>query len=293
MRKPSRFNALILSCCIFVAAFAIMGCNASSQVAPPANAAAASGGAEMALIPAGKFNMGSESGNADEQPKHEVLISSFLMDCAEVTQEQYDKFALGNPSHFKGSKLPVEQISWADAALYCNARSRAEGLTPCYDEQTAECNFAANGYRLPTEAEWEYACRAGSTADYGFGNDPRSLKDHAWHADNAAKKTHAVRQKRPNAWGLHDMHGNVAEWCNDRYSEQYYASSPPENPPGPNDGERYVLRGGAWNCRAEQCRSSSRAAEDPGFQDACFARDAIGFRCVRTTPPATGSPTQP
>ena len=281
------------SCCALVATFTTVGCNSSSQVAPPATPATDSGSAEMALIPAGKFIMGSESGNADEQPKHEVLISSFLMDCAEVTQEQYDKFALGNPSHFKGPKLPVEQISWADAALYCNARSRAEGLTPCYDEQTAESNSAANGYRLPTEAEWEYACRAGSTADFGFGNDPRSLKDHAWHADNAGKKTHAVRQKRPNAWGLYDMHGNVAEWCNDRYSEQYYASSPPENPQGPKDGERYVLRGGAWNCRGEQCRSSSRAAEDPGFQDACFARDAIGFRCVRTAPPATGNPPQP
>ena len=103
----------------------------------------------------------------------------------------------------------------------------------------------------------------------------------AWFAENADAKTHATGQKRPNAWGLCDMLGNVAEWCNDVYEPGYYAKSPEANPRGPAKGEQCVLRGGAWNSRAEACRSSARAGEDPGFEDACFARDAIGFRCVR------------
>ena len=123
----------------------------------------------------GSFTMGSSSGAADEQPEHSVSVDAFLMDRTEVTQQQYDKLALGNPSHFKGKSLPVEQISWADAALYCNLRSRSEGLQPCYDEETAECDFQASGYRLPTEAEWEYACRAGGQADQALAGSSREL----------------------------------------------------------------------------------------------------------------------
>jgi len=148
----------------------------------------------------------------------------------------------------------------------------------------AACNFAASGYRLPTEAEWEYACRAGTTSAYGFGDDPRLLAEYAWFADNANKQTHPVGTKKPNAWGLFDMHGNVAEWCNDVYDAAYYGASPAKNPTGPERGERYVLRGGAWDSRAGSCRCAYRVGEAPGSQDACFARDAIGFRCVRRAP---------
>jgi formylglycine-generating enzyme required for sulfatase activity len=235
----------------------------------------------MVLIPAGTFQMGSRNGQDDEQPVHVVSVDAFWMDRTEITQAQYGKYVLGNPSHFKGPNRPIEMIRWADAALYCNKRSLAEGLEPCYNEETAECIFSADGYRLPTEAEWEYACRAGSTADYAFGDDVRALKQHAWFADNAAKTTHPVAQLKPNAWGLFDLHGNVAEWCNDIYDKAYYKTSGAKNPTGPVDGNKYVLRGGAWNATSKACRSAYRVGEDPGFQDACFARDAIGFRCVR------------
>ncbi len=235
----------------------------------------------MVRIPGGWFEMGSENGEPDEKPVHKVWIDEFLLDRCEMTQEAYGRFILGNPSHFKAPQRPVEQVSWANAALYCNKRSAAEGLTPCYNEETAECNFAADGYRLPTEAEWEYACRAGTKDDYYFGRDAKMLKVHAWFEENASRQTQPVAQKKPNPWGLFDMCGNVAEWCNDMYSEGYYAVSPEKNPTGAKESEKYVLRGGAWNSSAAMCRSARRVGEEPGFQDACFALDAIGFRCAR------------
>ena len=238
----------------------------------------------MVLIPAGSFRMGSSGGSPDQQPVHEVALDAFLMDRYEVTQEQYTQLAPLNGSHFKGPHRPVEMISWADAALYCNLRSQAEGLTPCYNEDTVACNFDADGYRLPTEAEWEYACRAGTIGEYAFGSGAAALKDHAWYGANAGKQTHPVGQKRPNAWGLYDMHGNVAEWCHDVYAADYYQHSPVQNPRGPQTGDKYVLRGGAWNSSAEACRTAQRVGETPGFQDSCFARDAIGYRCVRKPP---------
>jgi formylglycine-generating enzyme required for sulfatase activity len=134
------------------------------------------GGVEMVLIPAGSFEMGSRGGPDNEAPVHSVWIDAFLMDKYEVTQAEYEKMELPNPSHFKGSDLPVEMINWAQAAMYCNLRSRAEGLEPCYNEDNSACNFDGAGYRLPTEAEWEYACRAGSTTEYAFGNEPEETQ---------------------------------------------------------------------------------------------------------------------
>ncbi len=227
--------------------------------------------------------MGSEHGSPDESPVHRVWIASFLIDRYEVSQEHYAKLVGENPSCFPGPGSPVDTVNWADAALYCNLRSLAEGLEPCYDEETWECDFEASGYRLPTEAEWEYACRAGTDTPYSFDGDARKLSQYGWFKENSSKQTHARGQKKPNAWGLYDMHGNVSEWCNDVYSRTYYRTSSPRNPRGPENGEIRVLRGGAWNYSAESCRSFSRTGENFRVMDACIA-ESIGFRCVRAVP---------
>ena len=241
-------------------------------------------GVAVILIPGGSFMMGSEKGQQDESPRHKVTVSPFAMDKFEVTQDQYAAFEMPNPSHFKDPRRPVEQVRWSDAALFCNERSRREGLEPCYDEITFECNFEAGGYRLPTEAEWEYAARAGTDTGYDFGA-ARELKTHACYSDNSNKRTDLVGKRKPNRWGLHDMHGNVLEWCNDVYSPAYYAQSPVTDPRGPAEGEKRVMRGGAWNSGAAACRAAARYGESPGIADACFARDTFGFRCVRRLTP--------
>ncbi len=157
-----------------------------------------------------------------------------------------------------------------------------EGLQPCYDLKTWECNFDANGYRLPTEAEWEYACRAGTKTAYFFGNDPSKLTDYAWFDKNSGGQPQPVGQKLPNPWGLYDMYGNVWQWCNDFYKVDYYQEAPKENPRGPKTGETKVVRGGAWKFSAQNCRSGYRYNEDPGYADVCFGYDIYGFRCVRS-----------
>ncbi|HOZ47015.1 MAG TPA: SUMF1/EgtB/PvdO family nonheme iron enzyme [Candidatus Hydrogenedentes bacterium] len=238
-------------------------------------------GVPMILVPGGAFTMGSTEGADDEAPPHTVSVSSFAMDTYEVTQDQFANAQEPNPSHFKGPRRPVEQIRWSDAALFCNIRSRMDGLEPCYDEFSFECHFDASGYRLPTEAEWEYAARAGADTVYDFGNDARELKAYACYANNATEKTDESGRKRPNRWGFHDLYGNVAEWCHDAYSATYYAESPETDPRGPDEGVKRVMRGGAWNSGADACRATARAAESPGITDACFARDTFGFRCVR------------
>ncbi len=237
---------------------------------------------EMAQLPGGAFMMGDK--DEVDAPPHEVVVSPVYMDKHLVTQEQYQNIMGDNPSRWKADKNPVEQVRWSDAVKFCNARSRLEGLQPCYNLETWQCDFEANGYRLPTEAEWEYACRAGTQTTYFFGNDVSKLGDHAWFDKNSGGHPQPVAQKRPNPWGLCDMIGNVWQWCNDFYQVDYYQQSPRENPRGPKEGENKVVRGGAWKFSGDNCRSGYRYNEAPGYVDVCFGYDIYGFRCVRNAP---------
>ncbi len=256
----------------------LAGCNRSEPDDAPSEIKTESG-AVMVQLPAGWFTMGDEN-EVDAKP-HEVYVSEFYIDKYLVTQEQYQKVMGENPSRWKGSMNPVEQVRWSDAVRYCNARSRLEGLEPCYDLKTWQCNFDADGYRLPTEAEWEYACRAGTKTAYFFGGAPSKLRDYAWFEENSGGKPHPVGQKLPNPRGLHDMCGNVWQWCNDFYKVDYYQESGRQNPKGPQTGESKVVRGGAWKFSAQTCRCGYRYNEDPGYVDVCFGYDIYGFRCVR------------
>ena len=178
-------------------------------------------GVEMILLPGGWFIMGDDKGEVDESPAHKIYVAPFYMDKYPVTQEEYERVMGENPSRWKGKRNPVEQVRWSDAVRYCNARSRLEGLQPCYNLETWECDFDADGYRLPTEAEWEFACRAGTKTRYFFGDNPRELKLYAWFKGNSGGRPRPVGRKLPNPWGLYDMYGNVWEWCNDFYKVDY------------------------------------------------------------------------
>ena len=234
---------------------------------------------EMMRLPGGEFRMG--DADQPDAPLHAVKISAFLIDKYLVTQAAFQRVMGSNPSRWKGETNPVEQVRWSDAVRYCNKRSELEGLQPCYDLQTWQCNFEASGYRLPTEAEWEYACRAGSTTAYFFGEAASALREYAWFEKNSGGRPRAVGQKKPNAWGLYDICGNVWEWCNDFYQVDYYAQSPKADPRGPKEGKTKVVRGGAWRVSAESCRSGYRYNESPGYADVCFGYDIYGFRCVK------------
>jgi formylglycine-generating enzyme required for sulfatase activity len=252
---------------------------ADADVEPLKTLDAKSGGRLM-LIPAGTFTMGEAGGRADETP-HSVTLSSFYLDQVPVTQELYEKVMGVNPSKQKRPDLPVERTQWTDAVRFCNRCSELEGLTPSYDLNNWECNFEADGYRLPTEAEWEYACRAGGAAKYYFGDAEADLPRYAWFKQDSGGSTRAVGTKLPNRWGLLDMHGNVWQWCNDFYGETYYAESVRENPRGPRSGTMRVLRGGAWDSTADKCRAAYRFKEFPVYSDACFGADSYSFRRAR------------
>ena len=224
-------------------------------------------GMKLALIPAGEFLMGSPDNDRDawesEQPKHTVRITKpFYMGVTEVTQEQYERVMGTNPSIFKGAQLPVERVSWEDAVKFCRELSALP----------AE-RSAGRVYRLPTEAEWEYACRAGSKTKWSFGDAEPSLGEYAWYHSNSGEKTHPVGTKKPNAWGLYDMHGNVWEWCSDWYAEAYYANSPLDDPTGATSGSSRVLRGGSWAHNARSCRSAYRDGSTPSDRS-----NYLGFR---------------
>lgn len=263
---------------------------------PPGTVTTATG-VEMVLIPAGSFIMGDDNGQDDEKPQHQVFISAFYMDKYEVTQLDYLRITGTNPSKFGGKdwKLyPTDRVGWQQAAAYCNERSNRQGLEPCYDEETWQCNFDADGYRLPTEAEWEYAYRAGTGGSYYFGNSgSNGPAQHAWFKENSGNQTHPVGSKRPNRWKLHDMAGNVYEWCNDYYDPNYYRHSRSKDPRGPQTGEHRVLRGGCWVTSLQSCRAASRFSDEPVNADTCLGYPAYGFRCVRRPNDRVTSPVGP
>ena len=219
---------------------------------------------QMVLIPAGEFLMGSpdsEQETTDREPQHRVRITRpFYLGKYLVTQEQWEAVMSNNPSHFKGPKNPVENVSWHDCQQFLdklNAKSRSGG----------------GKFVLPTEAQWEYACRAGSMTQYCFGDDESGLGDYAWYGANSGDMTHPVGQKKPNAWGLYDMHGNVWEWCEDWYDGDYYGKSATDDPTGPITGSSRVSRGGGWHSPAWFCDSVLRYCFGPG--DRSYIR---GFR---------------
>ena len=231
-------------------------------------------------VPSGSFQMGSNYiGYLNEEPIHTVTLSSFSIDVTEITQGQYKAIMGLNPAYFSGDdNLPVEQVSWWDAIKFCNTLSLKTGFQQCYNESTGDCDFAKNGFRLPTEAEWEYACRAGTLTNYYTGDSDNDLLRAGWYSDNSNSKTNAVAQKVPNAWGLYDMHGNVCEWCYDWYGN--YSSNSVTNPTGASqiDSNSRTIRGGGWNYIAVECRSTNRSS----YSKPENKLNNLGFRVVRS-----------
>ena len=229
-------------------------------------------GMKLVLIPKGTFQMGSpieEDGAGDDKAQHQVTISKdYYLGVYEVTQALYEKVMGSNPSYFQkrvirksdSSMYPVEYVSWEHAVEFCKKLS-----------DLPEEKKAGRVYRLPTDAEWEYACRAGSKSAYSFGESSKSLGDYAWFDGNSNNQTHPVGEKKANAWGLYDMHGNVWEWCSDWYAD--YPKGAVSDPVGPREGSFRVIRGGCWGIGAASCRSAFRRRGNPSDRDYYF-----GFR---------------
>jgi len=237
-------------------------------------------GIELVTVPAGVFLMGTDDTDHEwfshSRPVHEVRLDSFQLSVYEITQAQFEKVTGYNPSLMKGDdSRPVDQVSWFDAAAFCNKLSELAGLMPCYDILNRTCIFSRNGFRLPTEAEWEYACRAGTNTKYHTGNSESGLALAGWYRSNSEGTTHPVGRKVPNAWGLFDMHGNVWEWCNDW--QRSYENCKNENPSGPSWGHSRVLRGGGWHFPAVGCSSAYRHRAKPEYR-----LSAVGFRIARS-----------
>ncbi|MDI9529909.1 MAG: formylglycine-generating enzyme family protein [Candidatus Cloacimonadota bacterium] len=229
-------------------------------------------------VEGGSFMMGSIHGSKDEKPVHQVTVSPFWIGKYEVTQAEWKEVMDSNPSNWKGDQLPVEQVSWYDAVDYCNKRSIKEGLTPCYSGsgKSITCDWTANGYRLPTEAEWEFAARGGVKSKGYIYSGSNSINSVAWYWDNARKRTHEVGTKDANELGIYDMSGNVYEWCWDWYAKSYYAKSPGLDPRGAGKGSYRGLRGGSWNNFDYYCRVAYRFNNNP--DDRYYN---IGFRVSR------------
>jgi formylglycine-generating enzyme required for sulfatase activity len=241
----------------------------------------------MVKIQAGSFIMGNDKYER-QGPAHKVYVDSFFIDSIMVTQEEYEKLMGANPAYNKvGGSVPVENVSWFDALLFCNARSKRDNLEPvysytkvirdaensCIELADLKIDLTKSGYHLPTEAQWEYACRAGTTTDFFWGDTMNG--DYAWWKENSGGKTHPAGEKKPNPWGLYDMTGSLWEWCNDWNGRDYYEKSPRKNPFGPKKGEYRSLRGGACTNSPEELRLTLRGRLDPDDHGAGY-----GFRCA-------------
>lgn len=229
----------------------------------------------MVLIPAGEFDMGSprsESGRYSEETLHHVTITRpFYLGASEVTQAQFAAVMKRNPSYYKGANLPVEHVTWNDAVEFCQQLSFRD----------------RRAYRLPTVAEWEYACRAGGSGRFYSGENDADLFKVAWVGGVSSSRTHPVAKLAPNRFGLFDMLGNVYEWCADYYEASYYAKSPRIDPPGPSKGIERVIRGGAYNESFQNARCAFRTGKDLMKTQA-----NLGFRiaCDAQPPKATAQP---
>jgi formylglycine-generating enzyme required for sulfatase activity len=215
---------------------------------------------ELKLIPAGKFTMGQVGGDSDETPHEVMLTKPYYIGVHEVTNAQWQRVMGSVPSNWNDADRPVENVSWEDAVKFCKKLSAL-----------AEERVAGREYRLPTEAEWEHACRAGSTTKYCFGDGESQLRDYGWFDGNSGSQTHPVGQKKANAWGLFDMHGNVWEWCSDWHGD--YGKNVVTDPQGPSGGSGRVVRGGCWVSTAGYCRSADRGGYDPSYRI-----NYLGFR---------------
>jgi formylglycine-generating enzyme required for sulfatase activity len=234
-------------------------------------------GMKLVMIPKGTFIMGSpesEWGRLDNEVQHQVTLTrDFYLGVTEVTQAQYKDVMGENPSGHQdylvqgdSSSYPVEKVSWEDAVEFCRKLS-----------DMPEEKKAGLVYRLPTEAEWEYACRAGSNTAFSFGDEAESLSEHGWFDENSNFGTRPVGELKPNSWGLYDMHGNVWEWCCDWYGG--YPKGAVSDPVGPQAGSFRVLRGGGWYYVAADCRSAFRYRRNPSFR-----HFNIGFRVALSSP---------
>ncbi len=220
-------------------------------------------GIVLVPVPAGQFWLGSpalETGHQEDETRHLVQITKpFYFSAHEVTQKQYESVMGYNPTHSKDADKPVENVSWNEAVDFCDKLSEQEG----------------HQYRLPTEAEWEYACRAGTTTAYSFGEDASRLDRYAWYSGNSDYTTHTGGEKLPNHWGLYDMHGNVWEWCQDWYAP-YGNQRGSTDPTGPEEGGFRVLRGGSFSYLPRNLRSADRFHDNP-----VFGNTRYGFRLAR------------
>ncbi|MEC8024082.1 MAG: SUMF1/EgtB/PvdO family nonheme iron enzyme, partial [Myxococcota bacterium] len=240
-------------------------------------------------IASGSFTMGCTASQSlcdfDESPHEVTLTRAFWLSETEVTQSEYETLVGSNPSGFIGcGDCPVETVNWFETLAYANALSLSQGLAPCFDISgstvtvlsTSGNPYDCEGYRLPTEAEWEYAARAGTNVLYAGSDDVELV---GWYTANSDKQTHPVATKAPNAWGIYDMSGNISEWCWDWHLSDYYTDSPSADPVGPTDSPVRVARGGSWIYDASYLRVSNRSGVGPSLQV-----NQIGFRLARTAP---------